>query len=247
MYSPHATALTAPEIPPILSQTRVWGFSDLVVAYTGADEHLAPQGYWGNYDVCSAFASRGTLTTKDPIGFAGGDTNLYGYILGDPINLSDPNGLYSFLELIEDIFDFVHNQGNVEVTVTAGYGIGLMGKFAFSKEGISITGGIGLGLGASMAVTGGVCRDTADGFAWDISGAAGAGPGAAGSFGYNTDVKKGYAGIGAGLGLGAGIAGTYSYTATAPWEHVFGLFEDLKNGDIDYIGDTFDDVIDYYF
>lgn len=29
----------------------------------------------------------------DPIGFAGGDTNLYGYVLGDPVNGFDPNGL----------------------------------------------------------------------------------------------------------------------------------------------------------
>jgi len=99
MYSPHATALTAPEIPPILSQTRVWGFSDLVVDYTGADEHLAPQGYWGNYDVCSAFASRGTLTTKDPIIFRGGDSNLYVYVFGDPINSLDLNGLFRWCDL----------------------------------------------------------------------------------------------------------------------------------------------------
>jgi RHS repeat-associated protein len=32
--------------------------------------------------------------STDPIGFAGGDTNLYGYVLNDPINLVDPNGLY---------------------------------------------------------------------------------------------------------------------------------------------------------
>ena len=30
---------------------------------------------------------------KDPIGFAGGDSNLYGYVLGDPVNLVDPGGL----------------------------------------------------------------------------------------------------------------------------------------------------------
>ncbi|PAV24721.1 hypothetical protein CF392_14705 [Tamilnaduibacter salinus] len=35
----------------------------------------------------------GRWTARDPIGFAGGDTNLYGYVLGDPINFSDGNGL----------------------------------------------------------------------------------------------------------------------------------------------------------
>jgi RHS repeat-associated protein len=34
----------------------------------------------------------GRWTSKDPIGFAGGDTNLYGYVLQDPINSVDPSG-----------------------------------------------------------------------------------------------------------------------------------------------------------
>ena len=33
-------------------------------------------------------------TTKDPIDFSGGDTNLYGYVLNDPVNFVDPEGLY---------------------------------------------------------------------------------------------------------------------------------------------------------
>ncbi len=37
----------------------------------------------------------GCWTSKDPIGFAGGDTNLYGYVLNDPVNLVDPEGLAS--------------------------------------------------------------------------------------------------------------------------------------------------------
>ena len=35
----------------------------------------------------------GRWTAKDPIFFDGGDTDLYGYVLNDPINLIDPNGL----------------------------------------------------------------------------------------------------------------------------------------------------------
>ena len=34
----------------------------------------------------------GRWTAKDPIGFAGGDTNLYGYVLQDPVNRVDPEG-----------------------------------------------------------------------------------------------------------------------------------------------------------
>ncbi len=38
----------------------------------------------------------GRWTAKDPIGFAGGDTDLYGYVLNDPIKLVDANGLYTW-------------------------------------------------------------------------------------------------------------------------------------------------------
>jgi RHS repeat-associated protein len=35
----------------------------------------------------------GKWTAKDPIGFSGGDSNLYGYVLGDPVGFFDPYGL----------------------------------------------------------------------------------------------------------------------------------------------------------
>ena len=37
--------------------------------------------------------STGRWMSKDPIGFGAGDTNLYGYVLNDPINKFDPSGL----------------------------------------------------------------------------------------------------------------------------------------------------------
>src|SRR3990172_6149810 len=40
-------------------------------------------------------AETGRWTAKDPILFAGGDTLLYGYVQNDPINFSDPMGLWS--------------------------------------------------------------------------------------------------------------------------------------------------------
>jgi len=38
----------------------------------------------------------GRFITKDPIGFAGGDVNLYNYIGASPVNYIDPDGLRSF-------------------------------------------------------------------------------------------------------------------------------------------------------
>ena len=39
--------------------------------------------------------STGRFLSKDPLLFAGGDSNLYGYVLNDPINGIDPYGLWS--------------------------------------------------------------------------------------------------------------------------------------------------------
>ncbi len=35
----------------------------------------------------------GRWTAKDPIGFEGGDVNLYGYVFNDPVNWIDPEGM----------------------------------------------------------------------------------------------------------------------------------------------------------
>jgi len=50
-------------------------------------------------------AQTGRWTTKDPIGFGGGQTNLYVYASGDPINLTDPFGLEceDWLDDLKDI------------------------------------------------------------------------------------------------------------------------------------------------
>jgi len=40
-------------------------------------------------------AALGRWTTKDPILFAGGDPNVYGYVGNDPVNRVDPEGLFA--------------------------------------------------------------------------------------------------------------------------------------------------------
>jgi RHS repeat-associated protein len=80
--------------------------------------------------------STGRWTTKDPILFAGGDTNLYGYVLDDPVNLTDATGLdpctceprrrrhWSVkLTLLEPIFPGPDGS-YVELTLGHGYRVG---------------------------------------------------------------------------------------------------------------------------
>ncbi len=60
----------------------------------------------------------GRWTAKDPILFAGGDTDLYGYCLNDPVNLIDPYGLFDckkefFNQLLEPVTK-VANQYNFD-------------------------------------------------------------------------------------------------------------------------------------
>jgi RHS repeat-associated protein len=50
-------------------------------------------------------AETGRFISRDPINFAGGDTNLYTYALGDPVNLIDPVGLRSWnpINLVKNV------------------------------------------------------------------------------------------------------------------------------------------------
>lgn len=73
----------------------------------------------------------GRWTARDPIGFAGGDTNLYGYVLSDPINFVDPTGL-------------APNWVGPTAAVVGAVGGGLV--TAGIATGNPIIGGIGLGL-----------------------------------------------------------------------------------------------------
>lgn len=74
----------------------------------------------------------GRWTTKDPIGFGGGDTNLFGYVMNDPINFVDPTGLargdwwdprtyiYPIVEAGQGTGDFLQNYRNMRNANTIG-------------------------------------------------------------------------------------------------------------------------------
>jgi RHS repeat-associated protein len=76
-----------------LSETRVGASRPPDHAGLWATAHVAaelPQQIRRAYDDPVV---AGLFTAKDPIGFGGGDVNLYGYVLNDPGNLTDPSGL----------------------------------------------------------------------------------------------------------------------------------------------------------
>ncbi|MEE9327828.1 MAG: RHS repeat-associated core domain-containing protein [Cocleimonas sp.] len=52
-------------------------------------------------------AETGRWTVKDPIGFSGGDSNLFGYVTGDPVNFVDPEGLNGIFTQGRNLLDAI--------------------------------------------------------------------------------------------------------------------------------------------
>jgi len=62
----------------------------VVYGFVGGEYDLESHRYYFRarlYD-----PSTGRWTTRDPIGFGGGDANLYGYVANDPVSFIDPSG-----------------------------------------------------------------------------------------------------------------------------------------------------------
>lgn len=66
-------------------------------------------------------AYSGRWSSKDLIRFNGGDTNLYGYVLNDPINFIDPLGLYWEYSQSSGQFTYVNNKTGKRTPVGTGY------------------------------------------------------------------------------------------------------------------------------
>ena len=99
---------------------------------------MKPQSY-RHYD-----PEVGRWLSKDPIRFNGGDTNLYGYVMQDPINLVDPSGLTPG----DTINGYVYGAANY--AVGAGYGV-----VGATYQAIGYTGGVAggtAGFAASIPV-----------------------------------------------------------------------------------------------
>jgi RHS repeat-associated protein len=105
----------------------------------------------------------GRWTAKDPILFAGGDVNLYGYVLNNPVNLIDPYGLY--LSPLQQI----------KVSIVSGIGSAIGGLVGGGMAGSAIGGAIA-GAVATKFMEGSTWQDVANNaISGGLAGATGSG------------------------------------------------------------------------
>jgi RHS repeat-associated protein len=125
-------------------------------------------------------APTGRWTVKDPIGFAGGDSNMYAYVMSDPVNRIDPLGLWavgftlngaaeSGGGLAGAIAVVLTSSGEAGIQLTYGLtgGVGLDASLTagpqFSPNATTLADleGGSISVGASAAVEGGIAGDVA--------------------------------------------------------------------------------------
>lgn len=93
-------------------------------------------------------AETGRWTAKDPIRFGGGDTNLYGYVLNDPVNFKDPDGRI-YLQVITGAvgaglgaYNAYKNGGNVLTGALIGGASGILSGGALLNGVIGVLGNL---------------------------------------------------------------------------------------------------------
>ena len=152
----------------------------------------------------------GRWTSKDPIGFGGGDSNLYGYVVNDPVNFVDPDGHFVWVIAGALIGGLV----NAGATVVANGGFdGLTARqLAGSFAGGAVAGALGALAGPlGGTIAGAIGFSTSGLFATTAAGLASGAAGALGQLATNwIDPCHGaslinaavWSGVGGGLGKG---------------------------------------------
>lgn len=103
-------------------------------------------------------ASVGRWLQKDPIGFRGGQTNLYGYVMNDPVNFVDPRGLVA--GSISGNYPSGDGYTDINVTIappSGGPGITFGGQFYGGSVYPYAGGGVFTGSGVSLTSAPGQC------------------------------------------------------------------------------------------
>lgn len=145
----------------------------------------------------------GRWTSKDPIRFAAGDTNLYGYVMNDPVNLIDPDGKCPMCfgavvgGIAAGVATYVMNPNASPSTIATAVAVGAVAGAA--SGGISASSSLGVIFGANAAIGYGanVATQVATGTPW-------------GQVSQSSAIVAGIAGgIGGVAGLGAGTAAFY--------------------------------------
>ena len=91
----------------------------------------------------------GSFISADPVGFAGGDTNLYRYVLNNPVNFTDPYGLAVVYASAGGLAYAGPETSSVDVGVA--FDVDNVSRTAFS----SVGSGEGIGMYGGVGVTGG--------------------------------------------------------------------------------------------
>jgi RHS repeat-associated protein len=165
----------------------------------------------------------GRFVSEDPIGYGGG-VDFYAYALNSSLDYADPLGV----SVASSIGGWIWNHSNVQGTFNAGNGVfGVTVQVTITPSGVSITPGVGWGVGMGGSITVGGTVGTGQNTGWNFSGSVSGGDalgGQATSSVYFNDsaITGGYFSGGFGLGLGAGGSATLGYTIPIDLSDLFG-------------------------
>jgi len=142
----------------------------------------------------------GRWTAKDPIDFAGGDANLYGYVQNNPVNWVDPLGLLTL-------------SGNIGGGwFGGGYNLGVSIDLSTGQVTTTSGFGIGKGFGGSVTLSSG-SPTPGNSTTFNVTGGTGT-FGAGGSWGMDDQGNEVASG---GVGWGIGFGGSWTINQTVCW------------------------------